>query len=347
MKIGLALSGGGVRALIFHLGVLKRLAEDEKLEEVTQISTVSGGSLGMGLIYHMNDYKWPNSEEYLELILPQIRQLLTTKRLQGWMVILSIPRGFVLRPSAKVLACLIKRYWGIYGKLGDLDDTPQWWINATTYQTGKNWRFSKGEVGDYQFGTSTSETDIPISTAMAASAAFPGLIGPLAYNPNWGKKRRIHLWDGGVYDNLGAQTLFNVKDGFRKGIDTLFVSDGGPKPIWQRRWFYKAWKRLIDIPMNQVRALRSQIIVEHLINYPRTGSYFQMGNTIEYIFKRAELTPTQEQINEALKETEVNVAAGFKTTLKRVKESEYDLLLRHGYEIANATLHCYMGWEYR
>ena len=31
-KIGIALSGGGVRATVFHLGVLARLAEDDLLE---------------------------------------------------------------------------------------------------------------------------------------------------------------------------------------------------------------------------------------------------------------------------------------------------------------------------
>jgi NTE family protein len=45
MQIGLALSGGGIRAAVFHLGVLRRLAEQEFLENVSQISTVSGGSL--------------------------------------------------------------------------------------------------------------------------------------------------------------------------------------------------------------------------------------------------------------------------------------------------------------
>jgi len=62
MKIGLALSGGGVRALVFHLGVLKRLAQENLLEEITQISSVSGGSLGTGLIYNLNDLKWPSSK---------------------------------------------------------------------------------------------------------------------------------------------------------------------------------------------------------------------------------------------------------------------------------------------
>ena len=43
-NIALALSGGGIRAMVFHLGVLKYLSEQNKLEEISHISTVSGGS---------------------------------------------------------------------------------------------------------------------------------------------------------------------------------------------------------------------------------------------------------------------------------------------------------------
>ena len=57
MKIGLALSGGGFRASIFHMGVLKYLAEKNKLEEISYISSVSGGSLLIGLIYSLNNNK--------------------------------------------------------------------------------------------------------------------------------------------------------------------------------------------------------------------------------------------------------------------------------------------------
>ena len=56
-NIGLALSGGGFRASIFHMGVLKYLAEKNKLEEISYISSVSGGSLLIGLIYSLNNNK--------------------------------------------------------------------------------------------------------------------------------------------------------------------------------------------------------------------------------------------------------------------------------------------------
>jgi predicted acylesterase/phospholipase RssA len=51
-KVGLALSGGGFRASFFHIGVLARLAELDKLKDVEAISTVSGGSI-VGVDYYL------------------------------------------------------------------------------------------------------------------------------------------------------------------------------------------------------------------------------------------------------------------------------------------------------
>jgi hypothetical protein len=44
-KIGLALSGGGFRAALFHIGVLARLAECDLLRRLEYLSCVSGGSI--------------------------------------------------------------------------------------------------------------------------------------------------------------------------------------------------------------------------------------------------------------------------------------------------------------
>jgi predicted acylesterase/phospholipase RssA len=51
-KVGLALSGGGFRASLFHLGVLARLAEADILRSVDVLSTVSGGSI-VGAHYYL------------------------------------------------------------------------------------------------------------------------------------------------------------------------------------------------------------------------------------------------------------------------------------------------------
>lgn len=51
-RIGLALSGGGFRASLFHIGVLARLAETDLLRRVEVLSTVSGGSI-VGAHYYL------------------------------------------------------------------------------------------------------------------------------------------------------------------------------------------------------------------------------------------------------------------------------------------------------
>src|ERR1700682_3968584 len=44
-SLGLCLSGGGLRATFFHLGVIRFLRDTNLLNNVTQISSVSGGSI--------------------------------------------------------------------------------------------------------------------------------------------------------------------------------------------------------------------------------------------------------------------------------------------------------------
>ena len=60
-KVGLALSGGGFRASLYHLGVLAQLAELDLLRKVEVLSCVSGGSI-LGAHYYL-----------------KVRQLLQTK----------------------------------------------------------------------------------------------------------------------------------------------------------------------------------------------------------------------------------------------------------------------------
>src|SRR3954463_988406 len=54
--IGLCLSGGGYRAMLFHLGSLWRLNELGYLPRLTRVSSVSGGSITAALL----GLKWSN-----------------------------------------------------------------------------------------------------------------------------------------------------------------------------------------------------------------------------------------------------------------------------------------------
>jgi NTE family protein len=79
--IALVLSGGGVRAMVFHLGMLRLLAERGAFERVRRLSTVSGGSLLVGLILRKNAMVWPTSVQFIDTVYPALRQQLCARSL--------------------------------------------------------------------------------------------------------------------------------------------------------------------------------------------------------------------------------------------------------------------------
>ena len=319
LRLGVALSGGGVRAAVFHCGVLQRLALDGLLERTTFLSTVSGGSLVVGLILCRNGHRWPNSDEFLDTILPQIEECLTTSTLQWsytW-------RSFALpwrlaQGRARILAKQLEAQWGIAGSLQKLPATPRWIINATCYETGKNWRFSKPRMGDYVTHY-VRDPEVPIADSIAASAAVPGLIGPLVVRPSrfaWHRYRgaelvptstsakRYELWDGGVYDNLGVEPLFKPSGGFRTGFDMLVVSDASAPLALEQRTLGRIVKpgyrivRLVDIATDQIRSIRARAVVAGFAHAPDTGVYLRMGNTVDQIYSAVKRTaPTDRPLS--------------------------------------------------
>ena len=66
--IGLALSGGGSRAIAFHLGCLRALHELGILDKVLAISTVSGGSV-IGALYALSKEPFPEFEKQVRTLL--------------------------------------------------------------------------------------------------------------------------------------------------------------------------------------------------------------------------------------------------------------------------------------
>src|SRR6186997_258679 len=62
-KIGLALSGGGFRASLYHLGLVRFLRDANILPNVTHITSVSGGSiLAAHLVLNWGRYNGSASE---------------------------------------------------------------------------------------------------------------------------------------------------------------------------------------------------------------------------------------------------------------------------------------------
>mgnify|MGYP005712028547 CR=1 FL=1 len=62
-KLGLALSGGGFRATLYHLGVIRYLRDIGALQEVSDIASVSGGSiLAAHLVLNWDKYTGDEDE---------------------------------------------------------------------------------------------------------------------------------------------------------------------------------------------------------------------------------------------------------------------------------------------
>src|SRR4029079_1025629 len=96
---------------------------------------------------------------------------------------------------------------------------PKFIFYATNLQTGRSFRFRQDMLADYMLGMS-SQTDVKLAFAMAASSAFPPVFSCLklqldpakftdgAAIPNIEKLRRdVVLGDGGIYDNMGLESL--------------------------------------------------------------------------------------------------------------------------------------------
>ena len=360
LKIGIALSGGGVRAAVFHLGLLGRLAEDGLLEKITRISTVSGGTLVTGLIYSIAGNKWPTSDFYLNKCLVRTRHYLTRTDIQRGALLSGgfRPKDLIHR-RAKLISRSMQDCWGISGSLNDVPFEPRWVLNATTYESGKNWRFiPQQRMGDYVVNY-VEKPSIPLTDAMAASAAYPSLIGPLVLNtkkfswfkfeggkqiPTQPRFKKLHLWDGGVYDNLGVEALFKIQDNDKYQDDSnfLIVSDASNAIEIKKHsiWLWKRAYRLMTAAIDQVRSLRARVLINHFETHINSGVYLKIGNTGRKIL--AAVGIEKESIDELTKNSlslkDAEAAEEFKTTLRKLTKAEYDLLYRHGWEVANFTL---------
>lgn len=360
-RIGLALSGGGVRASVFHLGVLKCLADNNLLNNIEQISSVSGGSLLTGLIYHLNGGEFIREKDEYIRTEEQIKELFTQKDLEKRFI-----SRFFRHPSelkhlsnrANVLSHTLTELWGIDRDLAGIAETPVWSINGTTIETGKRWRFKGDRMGDYVLGY-VSDLKLSLADAMATSASFPGGITPFRiktgdyswydYNNKEEKKppfKNIHIADGGIYDNLGVEPLFDESTGDFKdeSIDFLIVSDASSHLKEEKRSHFtlKRLLRLIGIFTDQIRLLRVRSLV-HFFKTKQSGVYLKIGDDYSSIVSRAEeqgkAVPAETFKPQSRKNADK--AGSYPTTLRKLSKKNYELIFRNGYEVALANLNCY------
>ena len=233
--LALCLSGGGYRAMLFHVGTLWRLYETGYLSQLSRISSVSGGSITAGVLglnwSNLRFAPTPVMEDFTTHVVSPIRRL-ASKTIDA----ASVVSGVLLPGSVsdKVTAAYRKYVFG-EATLQALPDHPRFVMNATNVQSGVLWRFMKPYMRDYRVGEVRQPT-VALAVAVAASSAFPPVLSPVsfevdadAYTPNSGTDLQhepfttdVVLTDGGVYDNLGLETAW-------KRYQTILVSDAGGK----------------------------------------------------------------------------------------------------------------------
>ncbi|MBU1742823.1 MAG: hypothetical protein KKC37_14880, partial [Proteobacteria bacterium] len=130
-------------------------------------------------------------------------------------------------------------------------------------------------------------------------------------------------------------------DDYKHGVNYLVVSEAGRKlEPTKYACIFKRLRRILDVSMDQVRSLRARSIGRLLEHDIGEGALFQIGNTAKYILTKAEYPEKQreELIKGALSEKQAQKVAGFKNTLKRISDQQFDLMCRHGWEVADFTL---------
>jgi NTE family protein len=337
--IALCLSGGGYRAMLFHVGAIWRLNELRYLSKLDRVSSVSGGSItagALGLNWQRLQFDDEGFAGNLDQHLVRPIRGLASKTIDQGAIF-----GGIFTPgtiSDKVAAAYRRHIFGSAG-LEDLPDRPRFVINATNIQTGSLWRFSKPYMADYQVGM-IRNPDVELAVAVAASSAFPPVLSPLRlkvdaasfdpdgrgplHNPPY--TTDVVLSDGGVYDNLGLETAW-------KRYRTILVSDGGgqmaPQPEPEHDWPRHAL-RVNGVIDNQVRDLRKRQVVAGFENGDRDGAYWGIRSRIGKYGPPGGSLPCPDASTLRLAQT--------KTRLKEMDAGLQERLINWGYAICDAAM---------
>ncbi|MBN1566305.1 MAG: patatin-like phospholipase family protein [Acidobacteria bacterium] len=341
--IGLALSGGGFRATLFGLGSLWRLNDAGLLRKIDRITSVSGGSILAGILAHRwtkLDFAGGGAGNFVEVIVDPV-QSFCRRTIDIGAGLKGIVTPF--KTAGDYLSDLYAKDLFGDAMLRDLpaaskEQVPRFIFYATNMQTGRSFRFRQDIVADYVLGVSGT-VEVSLADVVAASSAFPPIFSPIILKtkpeswenpdkefPGLNKlRRRIVLADGGVYDNMGLESLWG-------NVDIVLVSDAGapfkidPKPFEDD---LLQLGRVRDILIDQTRSLRKRWLMSELESGRYHGAYWGIGTAInEYkapgaLAKDNALTATLESIP---------------TRLCRFSEKDQGHLINWGYALADAAL---------
>ena len=336
--IGLCLSGGGYRAMIYHAGALARLNELGFLLKLKEIASVSGGSITAGMLA----VAWPrlhfDGDGYAGNFIEEVAEPIIRFACVGvdiWAVLMGLLPG---RTAATEVANAYDRHLFKAATLQDIPDKPRFTFMATNLQTGSGWRFAKSYAADHRVGRIDKPT-LPLSRVVAASSAFPPFLSPIRLRFNAGTVKPMEgadlhrapfteeavLTDGGVYDNLGLERVW-------KRCRTVLVSNAGrntpeigsPTGRWAGQIF-----RAMHLMQQQAESSRKRILFGMNNLDQRKVAFWSIDTPIVAYRLTDGLLMTPDS---------TNTAATMRTRLNRFKPDEIDLLLASGYAGADASV---------
>lgn len=378
-RIGLTLSGGGFRASIFHLGVLRRLAEARWLDKIDVISTVSGGSI-VGAFAALgwkdvleNGGDWPALKKYIAD--PFLKIIQEHNFITDWCKLLPF---LLFKKKDKTftrtkLAALLFGNRFFSGKLCDeLPEKPLLIINATCLKSIRSWRFTRDGHGCSRIGHALWEKQVlSLGECVGASAAFPPVFtptridcdqyefsGPIYKEDPITLPKFIALSDGGVYENLGTEVLTKKKgtqipvNRMLEQPEFLLVSDAGYPPQYK---FRKSGipviseglllYRVDDIARTQVNALRIRNLIKRYIDPkdPLKGVLcYLASNTNKTLYDAKDEYYKHVGIQHQIPRKIVKKIQAIRTHLDKFSAVECKALMYHAYTLADTAI-----WNFR
>jgi len=336
--IGLCLSGGGYRAMLYHTGALVRLNELGFLFQLREIASVSGGSITAGMLA----CAWPRlqfdaqgrAENIMRVFVEPIARFATVG-IDVKAILLGVLPGFT---AAGEIAKAYDRHLFHGATLQDLPDQPRFTFMATNLQTGSGWRFAKDYAADHRVGR-IDRPKITLSNVVASSSAFPPFLSPvqLAFEP--GSVQPMHgadlhrppftqkaiLTDGGVYDNLGLERVW-------RRCRTVFVSNAGkttPEIGSPTGRYIGQIFRTLHLIQQQAENSRKRILFGMHNLRQRNVVFWSIDTPIED-YGVADAVPLRPEM--------VSNAAMMRTRLNPFSLSEIEMLMQVGYAGADAAL---------
>ena len=309
-RIGVALSGGGFRAVAFHLGVLRALYDRGVLDHVEVWSTVSGGSL-IGAMWAYSDDDFATFDKRVTNLLRSglywriARRLFVSKRTPQVLVSAVASAAGWIAATFVTVAARIGQWLTRRPRTNRLEPLPRRWMNRTTavrdvftrilgdrsineprrglhmilnacdLRSGSAFRFGSVESGCSRYGRLT-DNDVPVSLAVAASAAYPVALPALDVRWRFTDRdggttaQRLLLTDGGVFDNLGTSALEpNRNPAYSTNVhpvDYIISADAGHGLLDANRypiWWAGRMKRSFESVYRKVQDTGKGLIYRH------------------------------------------------------------------------------------